>query len=80
MFRIAPLALLAIKGSRGTIVPKLSAVLKVSEATVYKYIQENDENLTKASALKIIREEINLTDDQILEEVKEDVEEAANQQ
>lgn len=32
------------------------------------YIRTNHDNLTKASALKMIREEFGLTDDQILEE------------
>ena len=48
---------------------KLMAALgDVAESTIYRYIATNDDNLTKAAALKVIREETGLTDDEILEE------------
>ena len=47
---------------------KIAVALKVSEQTVIRYISENHENLTKAAALKVIREETALTDSEILED------------
>lgn len=63
---LTKIGLLAIKGCKG-IVPKLAGALDVHHSTIYSYIQENSDNLTKAAALKIIREETGLTDDQLLE-------------
>lgn len=40
----------------------------VAESTIYRYISINDDNLTKAAAMKVIREETGLTDEEILEE------------
>ncbi len=65
--KLTHIAILAVRGCKG-IVPKLSEALDVHEQTVYGYIQKNHENLTKAAALKVIREETGLTDEQILEE------------
>jgi len=45
--------------------------LGVSSATMYKYVADNDEVLTQAAVLKIIREETGLSDAEILEEEKE---------
>lgn len=49
---------------------KLIAGTGKSYSTIYRWVRENHENLTNAAALKVIREELNLTDDQILEETK----------
>lgn len=49
---------------------RLCGEMDKSYFTVNRWINDNDDNLTKASALKIIREELGLTDAQILEEVK----------
>lgn len=46
---------------------KIAVALNVSEQTVIRYITENHENLTKAAALKVIREETGFTDIEILE-------------
>lgn len=40
------------------------------ETTLEKWIEENDENLTRAGVLKIIREETGLTDEEILMEAE----------
>jgi hypothetical protein len=48
---------------------KLMEVLgDVAESTIYRYINKNDDTLTKAAALKVIREETGLSDAEILEE------------
>lgn len=67
--KLTRLTLLAIRGSKG-IVPKLSEALGVSDPTTYAYIRTNSDELTKAAALKVIREETGLTDAQILEETE----------
>lgn len=46
----------------------MAALGNVAESTIYRYINANDDNLTKAAALKVIREGTGLTDDEILEE------------
>ena len=65
--RLSKIGLLAVRGCRG-IVPKLADALEVTPPTVYAYLQVNSDNLTKAAALKVIREETGLVDEQILED------------
>ena len=50
---------------------KLAAVLCVSKVTMWRYLKDNDDSLTKAAALKVIREETGLDDSEILEEATE---------
>lgn len=69
--RISKLALLAIKGMRAEGIGKLATALNTSDKTIYRYIKNNDDNLTKAAALAVIREETGMDDSQILEEEKE---------
>jgi len=49
----------------------LMLALDCSQSTVRAYINNNDDNLTKAAALQVIREELKLEDHQILENFKE---------
>ena len=42
--------------------------LGVSDNTMYRYVQRNLEELTKAAALKVLREETGLTDSELLED------------
>lgn len=46
----------------------LKKALGISEPTLYRYINDNSDDLTKVSALKVIREELGLLDSEILEE------------
>lgn len=46
---------------------KLALALNCSEGSINRYLRENDDNLTKAAALEVIRKETGLTDDEILE-------------
>jgi hypothetical protein len=46
---------------------KIALALDCSEMSVRRYIESNDDNLTKAASLKVIREETGLTDQEILE-------------
>lgn len=50
---------------------KLGLAMNRSERTIFRYIEDESDELTKASALVVIREETGLTDDQILEPVTE---------
>jgi hypothetical protein len=46
---------------------RLALALETSEMSIRRYIKSNHPNLTRASALQVIREETGLSDDQILE-------------
>ena len=46
---------------------RLALALDCTEQTIRTYIKDNSDNLTKASALQVIREETGLTDSEILE-------------
>ncbi|WP_207514999.1 hypothetical protein [Longitalea luteola] len=46
---------------------RLMDVLGCTEFTIARYIQKNSDNLTKAAALRIIREVTGLPDEEILE-------------
>lgn len=48
---------------------KLALALNVSEQTANRLIKNNSDDLTKAAALKVIREETGLSDNEILEEL-----------
>lgn len=48
----------------------LALALNRSVYTITKWIDENDDNLTKAAALEVIRKETGLTDSEILETVE----------
>ncbi len=54
-----------------TLYPHLAIALNVSVGSIYRYVSSNDDSLTKAAALKVIREQSGLTDKQILVEENE---------
>jgi deoxyribose-phosphate aldolase len=66
--KLTHIAILAIKGSGKDMIDRLAEVLDVTDKTVYRYISDNSDELTKAAVLKLIRERTGLTDAQILEE------------
>lgn len=47
--------------------PHLSIALQVSFQTIYRYVATNDDNLTKAAALDVIRKDGGLHEEQLLE-------------
>jgi hypothetical protein len=47
---------------------RLMDVLSCTEFTIARYIQKNSDNLTKAAAMRVIRETTGLTDNEILVE------------
>lgn len=60
-------ALQAIYEHSPAIKNQLALALNCSEGTINRYIRDNDDNLTKAAALKIIQELTGLTMEKILE-------------
>lgn len=64
--RLTKKALEAINNKR--IRPHIMLALKCSEATLYRYLSNNDDNLTKAAALEVIERETGLTREEILED------------
>jgi hypothetical protein len=58
-------AIEAIKGNP-RIMNLIAAEMECTESTVRRWINNNDDELTKAVPLQIIREETGLTDDEIL--------------
>jgi predicted transcriptional regulator len=47
---------------------KIAIEIGVSDQTIRRYIKDNDDELTKAAALKVIRKETGLSNKEILEE------------
>lgn len=64
--KLKKIVLMAVKGDR-TIRRRLKEVLGISEPTLYRILSENDDDLTKAAAMQVIREETGLSDSEILE-------------
>jgi len=50
---------------------KIALALGKSESSVRRYIIDNDDSLTKAAALEVIKTETGLTDEEILESLTE---------
>jgi hypothetical protein len=66
--QLSNIALLALRGSEKAVKQKIADATGASIDAVYRWIRDNDDNLTKAAVLKVIREETGLTDSEILEE------------
>lgn len=65
--KLTKAALQAIREYSPGIKSKLALALNVSEGSINRYIRENSDNLTKAAALRVIRQETGLTEKDILE-------------
>jgi hypothetical protein len=46
---------------------RIAVALEVTEQSIIRYIRDNNDELTKAAAMKVIREETGLSDEEILE-------------
>lgn len=68
--KLSRIAILAIRGASPGIIKRLAEAIEASEPSIYKWISDNHSNLTKAAAMKVIREETGLTDEQILEQTE----------
>jgi len=73
--KIKKLVLMAIRGDTA-LRRRIMEALDISEPTFRRMINTNSDDLTKAAVLRVIREELNLRDDEILEEVKATAEDA----
>lgn len=69
--RLSKLAILALKGTKQDFKEKIAEATGVTANTVYAWIQTNSEQLTLAASLRVIKEELGLSDSQLLEEITE---------
>lgn len=65
--RLKNIIIKAIKGDT-ELRRELKEVLDISEPTLYRYLENNDDNLTKASAIQVIGKALALQDNEILEQ------------
>lgn len=65
--KLTKITLLALRGSQEAR-EAIRLVTGVNKATVWRWINDNDDNLTKAAVLKVIREELGLSDEEILDD------------
>jgi transposase-like protein len=68
--KVSKIAILALRGTEKESKERLAAALGASANSVYRWINENEDNgeLTKATAVKVIAEETGLKEEEILEE------------
>jgi hypothetical protein len=75
--KLSTVAILAIRGHKD-MKKRIAKLLRVSEATVYTYLADNNDNLTKAAITDLISKETGLPLSQIV--VSEDEKEKAEVQ
>lgn len=68
--KLSKAAILALKGLDADKKKALAAVLGVNDKTIYRYINDNDDNLTKAASIQFIKQETGLPESAILEELE----------
>lgn len=73
--KLSKSAILALKGTGKATKERIAEAAKVDPSTVYRWINDNNDNLTKAALLPIIREETGLIDSEILESEESEVKE-----
>lgn len=64
--KLTDAALQAIRDHSPAIKSKMALALNVSEGTINRYIRDNSDNLTKAAALKVIRQVTGLAQHEII--------------
>lgn len=70
--KLKAIVIMAIKGN-SDLRKNIREALGVSNSTMTRLLQENDDDLTKAAALEIIREELKMEDSEILERTPSEV-------
>jgi hypothetical protein len=65
--RLSKVAILAIRGMDRDERKRLSDRMGITEDTMYRWMRANDDNFTKAAYLGILREELKLSDAELLE-------------
>lgn len=71
--RLSKVAILALKGMNGLEKKKLAEDMGVTEDTLYRWIRENHDNFTKAAYLVVLRRELGLSDEDLLDHEEEAV-------
>jgi hypothetical protein len=71
LLQLTKTALKAIQSCAPGIKLRLALALRCSEGSINRYLRENDDNLTKAAALQVLREVTGLSDKHLLEVRKE---------
>lgn len=66
--RLTRAALLIIRGFSGEKKEELAGVAGVGIKTLYRWLDENNDGLTKAAVVKMVRQESGLNDEEILED------------
>lgn len=64
--QLTPTAILIIRGFGPDEKEAFADTLGVSTKTLYRYLDSNDDNLTKAAGLQFLREKSGLTDAELL--------------
>ncbi len=64
--KLSKAALMILRGSKD-LKERIAGAMEVKLGTVYKWVQSNDDNLTKATVLHILSEESGLNDEDLLE-------------
>lgn len=65
---LSKIAILALRGLSREKKNQLAKHIGISPDSLYRWIANNDDSLTKAVSLKFIREELGLDDTELLEE------------
>lgn len=66
--KLSKAAILTLRGMSREQKDRIASAVGVQPSTVYRWIQNNDDSLTKAAILQVIRDETGLSDSQLLEE------------
>jgi transposase len=64
--KLSKIAILAIKGQKDS-VKKIASLTNYSTKTVYRWVAENDDNLTKAAVINYLKDLTGLAQEEILE-------------
>lgn len=72
--KLSKTAILVIRGLPSEKKKELADVLGISSKTLYRYLDNNDDNLTKAAGLNFLKGITGLTDTELLEDTDAEVE------
>lgn len=72
--KLSKTAILVIRGLPSEKKKELADVLGISSKTLYRYLDNNDDNLTKAAGLNFLKGITGLSDTELLEDTDAEVE------
>lgn len=67
--KLSKITILALRGMDRYDRQRIADSIGVTEQTFYKWIRTNDDELTKAACLTILRKELGYNDDVLLEQI-----------